>query len=501
MECCTLSLPTELIVRILSFLSHDDLDACTFACNELADIIEGTSSLSYILELGVTGLQDCGARDVTYPELLDILRTREHAWSTLNWRATWKIPVIEAYMFWELCGSAFFGTRLTGGPAPSHGVGFNTIDFYDLQEPTAVEPMQISFEKTFLNFGVDPGQNLVILLEFSETGSSPVWLLHVRAFSTGLRHPKADVETIRVPVAHEQWSSPNGFPGNTDIQIIGSILLFAQRRGPGCSGSISIINWKKGARIFTTYPVLGSWACSLLSETEILIAWRTSFVKQTTLEYYELVSESKKKWRSTSFELPFRDAERMWKPNYCYGQASFTFTEDSIIQPETYPFIHQPTPRIVAFRFYHDSFTPPNTARKIDMFLMVDNLRRFKTFGDTVPWDIWGPESTRIFSEVLPKMWQRVIRGFRAILPGSATILDFNEGLWGEGDEGVVTESSTISLDPEGKFRVTSGLPYKQMRLSYPSDCRTPMLGDTIICAAEDLNERGRLKALRVLRF
>jgi hypothetical protein len=189
-----------------------------------------------------------------------------------------------------------------------------------------------------------------------------------------------------------------------------------------------------------------------------------------------------------AFALPFTSSNRLWKPHYCYTQSSFTLTPDSLILPGTYPFLHHPTPQLIAIRFHHDSFAPPNTARKIDMFLLVANLRRYKSFADdtqTVPWELWGPQSTRLFSEVLPKTWQRVIRGYRVVLPASATVLDFNEGLWGEGEEGVVEEASTMALDAEsGKGRVVSALPYKECRLVYPSDCRTVMMGDEIVCAA-----------------
>jgi len=174
-------LPTELIERILSFLDHEDLDSCIFACDFLAEIIDNSSNLQYILELGVAGLQDCSTitpLSETRPELLKTLRTREHAWAQLKWRKSWKVEVGMSYRFWEVCGSVFVGGRLIGGIVPAYGVGFNAIDFYRLHDEKIEAGLEmeaglvhLTLERVFLNYAVDPGQDLAILVDFLEVGS------------------------------------------------------------------------------------------------------------------------------------------------------------------------------------------------------------------------------------------------------------------------------------------------------------------------------------------
>lgn len=233
----------------------------------------------------------------------------------------------------------------------------------------------------------------------------------------------------------------------------------------------------------TIYPALGDWACTMLSETELLIAERTSFQKrQPSLEYYEFNHKSKGTRSRQTFQLPFSSEQPVWKPMYCYAPASFTCSSDSPVQSGIYPFTYPATPQIVAFRFADGSTAPGARSRKVDMFLLIEHLRRFKKHGEIVPWSVWGPEGTRCFAEALPKAWKRNIRGYRVVLPATGTLLDFNSRLWDGTDDGVVLEASQLSLDSEGKFTITSSLPYRELRLPYPFEYKNILLGDAIVC-------------------
>ena len=100
-----------------------------------------------------------------------------------------------------------------------------------------------------------------------------------------------------------------------------------------------------------------------------------------------------------------------------------------------------------------------------------------------VPWEVWGPETTRIFKAVLPSLWRRNIHGFRVLIPYSNNVLDFNSNLWTAGDPGVVTQSSHISIkSAHGRpSNIVSSLPYREMIPSEPFGGDNVILSDDIV--------------------
>ena len=118
------------------------------------------------------------------------------------------------------------------------------------------------------------------------------------------------------------------------------------------------------------------------------------------------------------------------------------------------------------------------------MFLLVDQLRKYVHPGAVVPWDVWGPPTTRIFHGILPTQWRRIIHGFRALIPQSSVVLDFNSNLWAEGDPGVVAQASHITIEPAlgRSFGIVSALPYKVIRPAQIFGGDTAILSDEIVC-------------------
>ena len=84
----------------------------------------------------------------------------------------------------------------------------------------------------------------------TDTKFSIVWKLHICSLSSGFMHPRATKPIIEAPVAYEDWPYNGRCLEPTEIQILGRMILFSQRRGPGLSGSISVIDWTTGTRIF-----------------------------------------------------------------------------------------------------------------------------------------------------------------------------------------------------------------------------------------------------------
>lgn len=267
---------------------------CTGVSKQLRDLIDASATLEYILELGIAGLEDVSSftsndkRNFTTSDLLRSLREREHAWSMLAWSSSWTIPVGKRYVAWELCEHIFAGCYLNGPTPPLHGIAFNTIDVLDLRDRSMKEPVvHLILDRSFYNFSIDPGQDLLILVEevaplayvqsiepasrLTNASHSLAWKLHIRSLSSGLpynqvypftcaesdlraksRYYQQGSHVVHIPVAHEDWLNENGYPGATDIQILGDVALFAQRRGPSGSGSIAVVNWKTSEIVFVS---------------------------------------------------------------------------------------------------------------------------------------------------------------------------------------------------------------------------------------------------------
>jgi hypothetical protein len=65
--CPPLDIPTELLVRILSNLSCDDLCLLQGTCHRFKDIISGTPYLEYLLHTGIDNVDDLLPSDVQFP--------------------------------------------------------------------------------------------------------------------------------------------------------------------------------------------------------------------------------------------------------------------------------------------------------------------------------------------------------------------------------------------------------------------------------------------------
>ena len=163
-------LPVELIVHILSFLSFKDIVICSGVSRQFRHIIDTSSILEYALELGLCGLIDSSQANLTTSERLFRLRQREAAWSALDWEAQWKIPVNQRYIFWELIGGLFAGTYMKTSilnpyPSSHNRRAFDMLDIFRFGSRAEAGPRRMALQQVFYDFAIDPGQDLLILLE------------------------------------------------------------------------------------------------------------------------------------------------------------------------------------------------------------------------------------------------------------------------------------------------------------------------------------------------
>ena len=76
-----LDLPTELLVKILTYLPVVDLFSVRWICRTLRDVIAGTAYLQYIIHAHINGVEDSLPPDFPYSERLELLRRHQQTWS------------------------------------------------------------------------------------------------------------------------------------------------------------------------------------------------------------------------------------------------------------------------------------------------------------------------------------------------------------------------------------------------------------------------------------
>jgi len=83
-SCILLDLPTELLVKIFTYLPGTDLFSVRWTCRTLGDIIAGTTYLQYIIHAYRNGVEDTLPPDFPYSERFELLRRHEQSRSDLQ---------------------------------------------------------------------------------------------------------------------------------------------------------------------------------------------------------------------------------------------------------------------------------------------------------------------------------------------------------------------------------------------------------------------------------
>jgi len=89
LESCTpsfLSLPTELIILLLSYLPAVELCAFQRTCHRIRCIVAESAHLQYILQAQINGVDDLLPPERPFSERLELLRCHEKSWSNLQLR-------------------------------------------------------------------------------------------------------------------------------------------------------------------------------------------------------------------------------------------------------------------------------------------------------------------------------------------------------------------------------------------------------------------------------
>ena len=79
-----LSLPSEVLIEILSYLRPRDIAACQRSCRQLNDTVSHSQLLRYLIRVGRAGLHDPLLPGYTIPQRIEALEKWEAAWNNLE---------------------------------------------------------------------------------------------------------------------------------------------------------------------------------------------------------------------------------------------------------------------------------------------------------------------------------------------------------------------------------------------------------------------------------
>ncbi|CDO72096.1 hypothetical protein BN946_scf184962.g39 [Trametes cinnabarina] len=184
-----------------------------------------------------------------------MLKARNEAWDDLAWTAREEIPMLQGGV-WELYGGIL-----------AQGEGSRTLVFKQLPSNLrGIEGREWRIEDVGVNirdFGMDPAQDLLVVIENRVDESGLDCNVHFRSLASGQPHPSAPRPAV---VSHH---TPRGRFSYT-IQIAEDYVAVLMTSGDEDHSQLLIWNWKTGQRrLYITGSDLSSYA--FLDDRHILL--------------------------------------------------------------------------------------------------------------------------------------------------------------------------------------------------------------------------------------
>ncbi|KAF5355886.1 hypothetical protein D9756_004103 [Leucocoprinus leucothites] len=186
-----LTLPLELIDRVLCNLDLRSLLKCKGVCKKLKERVEHAKSIQYIMELDICGQEMNPNNDWSVADSFKSLRQYQSAWEQLEGPSESTSPIVVPMKnggLWELYGGVLAQSDEDGR-------------FYFMRLPSTIRHIkQETWEiipdiPDIRDFGMDPGQNLLVWIT-APTPASPTLSLHLRTLRTAEKHPHARHDII-----------------------------------------------------------------------------------------------------------------------------------------------------------------------------------------------------------------------------------------------------------------------------------------------------------------
>ncbi|KAJ7673729.1 hypothetical protein DFH06DRAFT_1081558 [Mycena polygramma] len=392
-------IPTELLLEILGFLDPKTLLLSSSVSHLWHQIVKESPALQYTIELWADGMSRGESGGLTSAEALAVLYGYRRAWSAVDWTSK-SVVEIEALVFcraYEFVGG-IFAQQQRGGD-------FLTISVANIgKDPTTARATRV-IGPNIEDFAIDPTQDL--LARYNATPGI-VARLELCTISSQQPHPLAaqphiDISADELPPLSIQIAD----------DAIGIFFLDSIR--------FVLLNWRSGI-ILTDVDLLDIEDFHFLSPRSYILvhAYDDGLVEVVTFDGLRPNSST----RVATLLLPELTIKAYISSAAIHAGAFLTKAPSG-----TAPFSKSNNNRIYMFHINYslsDWFHLFVHGRFFQQFV-VDYMRD-KTVKLNVPWDDWGPQSSRMLRGAAHE-GTRQVHGERVALPckspSSVQVLDF----------------------------------------------------------------------------
>ncbi|KAI9439214.1 hypothetical protein H4582DRAFT_124341 [Lactarius indigo] len=464
-----IDLPNELLIHIFSHLHISDLGSCLLTCHRANDTIANSLLLQYLIRTALAGVCDpLLSFEPPLPHRLEALGRWSTAWHQPNdsLRSPSRIFTRRSEVNTESLVSddylvvMDFGGRL----GYRHSASYEWLDLRQSGDKWT----KVFFEDNLvpLSFTVDAARQNLLAVLFGRPESS-TFQLRLLGFRDGTPHPLA----LRPSVDIELPTKETHYIGlKARISTIGSYIIIAVGLAPEVNGTdvILLLDWQKGnlatVRTTSTRTYLTDFVvvsdnvlalirgpgnavelCRLTSGPTPSLQTIRLLELPPLLPYVQLVAASSKTEHHTSVV----DTHRQTRP------------------PPRYPFSPSQDDTLVLLslsaRISGSAFVGMKTytlATQASTLLSFANCRSQDSSCLVVPWDAWGPLSSRCFDGHSGKS-AAVVAGQRWIAQGA--IRDFCPRRV-RASNGII-QRSKIPADRVFARNVETALPYHEVSL------------------------------------
>ncbi|CAA7266692.1 unnamed protein product [Cyclocybe aegerita] len=410
------SLPQELLIQIMICLDSHSILHMALSCRSFHEAFRESKRIRYIYELGMNSLQDAGSGKPT-DELLGLLRDRQKAWATLEWKSVLQIPPTHDRFEKSagiLAGLHVDGIRVVYLPSSTQRVRTIHHSIHDMP--------------FFNHFAIDANQDLIILVEIVPLSNKRRIGLHCRTISTNEAHPNASSGGIlEIEIRKEAYA----------VALFSMKVWLADNVVASCgawNGKFILLlwNWTTGLLLFNSCE-------DVLPCPSLDIELQFDFLRQDAFLLAEAWSGQIFIYRfsPTTPGIPVHVASFGLPPTAPLADASYTRVISGQFQPRPtpgMPFMHLPESRVHTFfiNYLHIAYL---------LFVRSSTFLRYVdatgvSEAQDVPWEVWGERESRFMevdteggrningSDAINAHGSRVIHGF----PDRTTIevLDFS---------------------------------------------------------------------------
>ncbi|KAA1467899.1 hypothetical protein DENSPDRAFT_770219 [Dentipellis sp. KUC8613] len=250
-----ISIPPEILHRILEFLDYRSLLRCEQVCQKFHGVVKKTSALQYRLQLAASGEHDGPNSSLSAAERLNTLRKYNDTWRKMEWTNSTS-ERISAGGLYELYGN------ILAQNLDRHRITFKQLpsEIRRIEERNWV----LNFDFHIRDFGIDPAQDALFIFQTHDLDG--ICRIHIRTLSTGEPHPLAERISgiLEYPIASPDLS----FTIQPHRDYIGVIFEPTENE---VENLFIIWNWKTGS-YFQRLAGMDVASFSFLDEDHVMVA-------------------------------------------------------------------------------------------------------------------------------------------------------------------------------------------------------------------------------------